>query len=240
MRRTRWLGLALLTSSILPSAQVKAAARVAVMAHDPRGSGTYLARQVAERLRGRGVDAVAVAAPMEQQPKQEDVAARRAGASRLVVLDLRTQTEGKPFPGPNPNGLRPGTPEHPYDPNFAAGPMLIGPTMAPAGRPEGSWGDPSDENALYVFVPQLPYGAGVRPTQQRVAVQTETHVVERAVGAPQPEVDETVTMGAMTSWRSDLAAGSEEREQKTEHMWAALLGQVADRSASLVARKTAG
>jgi hypothetical protein len=209
------------------------------MAHDPRGSGTTLARGVAERLRARGVDAVAVAAPLDQVPTQEDVAARRAGASRLVVLDLRTKTDRKAFPGPNPNGLRPGTPEHPYDPNFAAGPMLIGPTMAPAGKPEGAWGDPSEENYLYVYVPQLPYGAGERPTQQRVIVQTETHLVARAVGASKPDIDETLAVGAMTSWRVDLARkGSDEREQKMQFMWNALLGEVADRSATaLLARR---
>jgi hypothetical protein len=240
MRRIRWLWVVLLSSSLLPSAKGRAAssARVAVMAHDPRGSGTTLARGVAERLRARGVDAVAVAAPLEQVPKQEDVAARQAGASRLVVLDLRTQTDRKAFPGPNPNGLRPGTPEHPYDPNFAAGPMLIGPTMAPAGKPEGAWGDPSEENELYVYVPQLPYGAGERPTQQRVIVQTETHLVARAVGASKPEIDETLSIGGMTSWRVDLARGSNEREEKMQYLWNQVLGEVADRSATaLLARR---
>ena len=239
MQRTRWLGLVLLAGSILPSARVKASTRVAVMAHDPRGSGTALARGVAERLRARGVDAVAVAAPVDQVPKQEDVAARRAGASRVVVLDLRTQTDRKAFPGPNPNGLRPGTPEHPYDPNFAAGPMLIGPTMAPAGKPEGAWGDPSTENELYVYVPQLPYGAGERPTQERVIVQTETHLVARAVGVSKPDVDETLSIGGMTSWRVDLARkGGDEREEKMQFLWNQVLGEVADRSTTaLLARR---
>jgi hypothetical protein len=208
------------------------------MAHDPLGRGDLLARGVAERLRARGVDAVAVPAPIEQKPDRENAVALRAGASRLIVLDLRTQADRKIYKSRNTDVLRPGTPEHPYNPNIAAGPMLIGPTMAPIGTPGGAWGWPSDEETLYVFVPQLPYGAVEPPTEQRVAVRTQTHIVERKIGALQVDVDQTVDMGAMTSWRKDLVSpASQVREQKTQHMWNALLGEIADRSATLVARR---
>jgi len=236
MRRTQWLWVVLLTSSFLHSAKVAASTRVAVMAHDPLGRGHLLARGVAERLRARGVDAVPVEAPFEQSPSREDVAARGVGASRLVVLDLRTQSNRKAFLSPNPNGLRPGTPEHPYDPNIAIGPFMVGHTMAPAGTPQGSFDAFSEEDALYVRVPQLPYAAGQRPTEQRVMVQTETHLVARAVGSSQAEVDETLSIGAQTSWRKDLTGGTEVGEQKTHHMWNLVLGQIADRSVALVAR----
>jgi hypothetical protein len=110
--------------------------------------------------------------------------------------------------------------------------------MAPAGVPNGAWGSTSDVQELYVFVPQLPYAAVEPSTQQRIAVQTETHLVARSLGAAKPDVEQTLAFGAMIGWRADLAPpGSDVREQKSESLWNALLGQIADHTARVVARR---
>jgi hypothetical protein len=203
--------------------------RVAVMVLDPEGHGTRLAEAVAAELARKGIDAVAVAPPAELTPEQEDEAARVAGAERIVALEVRTELNERDYTARNEDVLRPGTPEHPYDPNVRVGPFLMGPVMAPIVPPDAS------QEEQVTLLPQLPYAAISPDVDTRVAVRSQAHVTARRVGEARPTVDTVIDQGAMTSYREDLQPrGSVDREVAIARMWKGLFQEIAQRTAKLI------
>jgi hypothetical protein len=209
-----------------PAFNRQPAVRVAVMAREPGGRGQRLARAVAERLRARGVDARAVAAPLAFSPNEEDAAARRAGATRVLALDLLVWESRQSHPA------APGPPQGAKRPELRVWNLAVS-TVVQANEPHNELGPPGPTGAASEAqsldqAPTLPPTSNGHPEAVVEELRGHAQLQLRRVDAERADVYANLGAGAMTTWRTDLDGGR--RLEHRDQVWEALMGELADQA----------